>query len=74
MLLAPKCSSEMRRSDEIRPLLVHHVAQLLGLSPRTVRHHAFKGSLLGFKLQGTPKIWRFWRLEVERFVVRRRVP
>jgi len=52
MLPAFTHRSETHRSDLMRPLLVHHVAQLLGVSPRTVRHLASNGSLEGFKLPG----------------------
>ena len=34
---------------EKRPLLVHHVARLLELSPRRVRHLAARRELKGFK-------------------------
>jgi hypothetical protein len=71
MLAAFTHRPETHRPAQMRPLLVHHVAQLLGVSPRTVRHLAFTGSLEGFKLQATPKIWRFWRSDIERFILRR---
>jgi len=50
-----------------RPLLVHHVAVRLGVSRRTVRYHAAQGILVGFKRPDTPKIWRFWRTDVDRY-------
>ena len=50
-----------------RSLLVHNVALLLGVSRRTVRYHAAHGMLAGFKRQDTPKLWRFWRSDVERY-------
>ena len=58
---APRCGGE-------RPLLVHHVAELIGRSRRTVRHLAQIGRLRGFKLGAGGKIWGFWRAEVERFL------
>jgi hypothetical protein len=54
------------RSGE-RPLLVHNVALRLGVSRRTVRYHAARGILAGFKYPDTPKIWRFWRSDVEHY-------
>lgn len=54
-----------------RPLLVHHVARLLRLSPRMVRHLAANGILKGFRRPDTPKIWRFWNSDVEQFLARR---
>jgi hypothetical protein len=54
-----------------RPLLVHHVARICGISRRTVRWAAAQGLLKGFKDPRTPKIWRFWRQDVNAFLERR---
>jgi hypothetical protein len=54
-----------------RPLLVHHVARICGISCRTVRWAAAQGLLKGFKDPRTPKIWRFWRHDVNAFLERR---
>ncbi len=54
-----------------RPLLVHHVARICGISRRTVRWAAAQGLLKGFKEPGTPKIWRFWRRDVNTFLEKR---
>ena len=70
-------SASLRRSNTAsaygreRPLLVHHVARICGLSCRTVRWAASQGLLKGFKDPGTPKIWRFWRREVNAFLEQR---
>jgi hypothetical protein len=61
--------SSFRAGD--RPLLVHHVARICGISCRTVRWAAVQGLLVGFKDPRTPKIWRFWRTEVMAFIERR---
>jgi len=57
-----------------RPLLVHHVARRLELSPRMVRHLAAQRELKGFKQPDTPKIWRFSRKDVEIFLAKRTQP
>ena len=54
-----------------RPLLVHHVAKRLGLSPRMVRHLARRGALRAHKLG--PKIWQFLAADVDEFRARREV-
>ncbi len=46
-----------------RPLLVHHVAQRLRISRRTVRHLAETGKLRGFK--PGRKIWYFLPVDVD---------
>jgi excisionase family DNA binding protein len=51
------------------PLLVHHVARRLGISPRMVRHLAETGELRGFKVGR--KIWRFLSTDVENLRARR---
>lgn len=48
-----------------RPLLVHHVARRLGVSPRTVRYWAKNGQLPARKIG--PKIWTFRVEDVEAF-------
>lgn len=53
------------------PLLVHHVARICGISRRTVRWAAGQGLLKGFKDPRTPKIWKFWRRDVDAFRERR---
>jgi hypothetical protein len=57
----PRCAAE-------RPLLVHHVAELIHRARRTVRYLAQTGQLHGFKLGEGGKIWGFTRSEVERFL------
>lgn len=54
-----------------RKLFVHHVARLCGISPRTVRWLASKGTLKGFKDPDTPKLWRFWWSDVVAYLQRR---
>lgn len=54
-----------------RPLLVHHVARMCKIAPRTVRWNANCGRLRGFREPSTPKIWRFWPEDVEEFRRRR---
>jgi len=54
-----------------RPLSVHHVARILGISRRTVRHLAQNEILKGDKGPPTPKLWRFRRLDVETFKAQR---
>jgi len=66
LVVRPLCSTESRR-----PLLVHHVARLCGIAPRTVRWNARCGRLRGFKEPNTPKIWRFLPQDVEEFNSRR---
>jgi Helix-turn-helix domain len=51
------------------PLLVHHVARRLDISPRMVRHLAETGELCGFKMGR--KIWRFLIADVEDLRARR---
>jgi hypothetical protein len=51
-----------------RPLLVHHVARMTGLCERAIRWNARRGFLKGFRQTDTPKIWRFWRRDVEAFI------
>lgn len=53
------------------PLLSHHVARLCGCSPRTIRWAAKCGRLKGFRRPDTPKIWRFYRTDVEVFMAYR---
>lgn len=53
-------------------LLVHRVAELSGLSLSAIRWNARLGILKGFRHPDTPKIWRFDRDEVKRFVEARR--
>jgi excisionase family DNA binding protein len=52
-----------------RPLLVHHVAKRLGISPRMVRHLAETGELPAYK--AGRKIWRFLASDVEECRARR---
>ncbi len=52
-----------------RPLLAHHAAKRLGLSPRMVRHLAKTKKLRGFK--SGRKIWLFMAEEVEKFRAKR---
>jgi excisionase family DNA binding protein len=52
-----------------RPLLVHHVAQRLRISRRTVRHLAETGKLRGFK--PGRKIWYFLPVDVDRLRAQR---
>jgi hypothetical protein len=54
-----------------RPLLVHHVARLVSRSNSTVRYLASRGVLKGFKTPETPKIWRFWRRDIDEFLARK---
>jgi hypothetical protein len=54
------------------PLLVHHVARIVDLSPRMVRHLAARQELKAFRRSDTPKIWRFHRQDVVAFLVGRR--
>ncbi len=51
-----------------RPLLVHNVSRLTGLCKSAIRWNAKHGFLKGFKDPDTPKIWRFWRADVEAFM------
>jgi excisionase family DNA binding protein len=60
-------------SNQDKPLLVHHVADRLGVSRRTVRWWADNGILEGFKDPRTPKPWRFKREVVEAFRVQREI-
>jgi excisionase family DNA binding protein len=53
-----------------RPLLVHHVANRLGLSCRQVRYLAQRGHLPGFKIG--KKIWGFQRAEVDTYSATRK--
>lgn len=52
-----------------RPLLVHHVAKIIGRSCRQVRHLALYGDLEGFKLGR--KIWGFHRAAVDAYLASR---
>jgi len=40
-------------------------AKVCGLSERSIRAAASSGRLRGFRLPDTPKLWRFWRDDVE---------
>jgi hypothetical protein len=57
-----------------RPLLVNNVARITGLCESAVRWNARHGFLKGFRDPNTPKIWRFYRRDVESFLKSRRVP
>jgi len=72
-MLYPELSRARARSFSRadRPLLVHHVAQMCGISRRTVRWAASQGFLKGFRDPRTPKIWRFWRQDVLAFMAKR---
>jgi hypothetical protein len=59
--------------NQNKPLLVHHVARMLGVSRRTVRWWADNEILEGFKDPSTPKIWRFKREVVEAFKAQREI-
>jgi Helix-turn-helix domain len=59
---------------EERPLLVHHVAKRCGLSDRMVRYLAATEQIRAFRYIDTPKIWRFWKRDVDDYVERRRRP
>lgn len=48
-----------------RPILVWQAAKICGLSERAIRAAAATGRLPGFKRSDTPKLWRFWRSDVE---------
>jgi hypothetical protein len=61
------CAAPQWVSDE-RPLLVHHVAELIGRKNRMVRYLAQTGRLQGFKLGEGGKIWAFSRRDVNRFL------
>jgi excisionase family DNA binding protein len=47
------------------PLLVHHVVRMLGVSARTVRYWASRGTLPAIK--SGPKIWCFRIEDVQQF-------
>jgi hypothetical protein len=51
-----------------RSLLVHHVAAMTSLSKEAIRWNARHGLLNGFHQADAPKIWRFWRRDVEAFI------
>jgi hypothetical protein len=53
---------------EERPLLVHHVAKRCGLSDRMVRYLAATGRIRAFREIDTPKIWRFWKRDVDDYI------
>jgi excisionase family DNA binding protein len=70
--MVPRTSSTLPRL-----LLVHHVAQRLGVPRRTVRYWAATGRIPAIK--AGPKIWKFAPAEVERLalsfaILRRRRP
>ena len=54
-----------------RPLLVHHVARMCGLSKRMIRYAAGRGQLRSFRDPNVPKLWLFHRKDVEEFLQRR---
>jgi hypothetical protein len=54
-----------------RPMRVESVARRYGIPSRTIRWAAERGLLKGFKRPDTPKLWRFWRRDVEDWVHRR---
>ena len=57
---------------EERPLLVHHVAKRCGLSDRMVRYLASTGRIRAFREIDRPKIWRFWKHDVDDHIEQRR--
>jgi hypothetical protein len=57
---------------EERPLLVHHVARRCELSERMVRYLAATGEIHAFRYIDTPKIWRFWKRDIDDYIERRR--
>jgi len=67
----PPLGDVLQAASVERPLCVHHVSRILGLSRRTVRHLAASGQLPAFRNPDTPKIWRFWRNDVHAFGARR---
>lgn len=64
-MLTTQKGADGRNPD--RPLLAHHVAAMCGMSITAIRWNARRGLLKGFRSPGTPKIWRFWREDVESF-------
>jgi len=55
-----------------RPLLVHTISETYGIPKSTIRWNARRGFLKAFHYPDTPKIWRFWRRDVEAFIAARR--
>jgi excisionase family DNA binding protein len=61
--MTPSTTSSSAATD--RPLLVHHVAKLLGVKCRSVRHWAATGQIAALK--SGPRIWTFQRADVTAF-------
>ena len=54
-----------------RTLLVNNVARLTGMSKTAIRWNVHKGRLKAFKDPSRPKIWLFYRSDVDAFIMRR---
>jgi hypothetical protein len=50
-----------------RPIFVWQAAKICHISERAIRAAATAGRLRGFKRPDTPKLWRFWRSDVEQY-------
>jgi len=55
-----------------RLLFTNNVARITGLSCRAVRWNAERGNLRGFREPDAPKLWRFKKEDIRRFMARRR--
>jgi excisionase family DNA binding protein len=62
-------SSTLTESNSDDLLFVHHVARLLGVPCRTVRHWAATGRLPAIRVGG--RVWKFRRGDVVAFAQRR---
>jgi len=60
-------STPLIKFESGRPVFTNTVAKRLGVPVRTVRHWAQVGKLRGFKDSHTPKLWRFYPTEIDRF-------
>lgn len=59
----PTATNQSRR----RPIFAWQAAKICDISDRAIRAAAEAGRLHGFKLSDTPKLWRFWRSDVESY-------